>query len=165
MGGIGIWEMLAIVVLAILIYGKDLPVAARKAARAYGKIRRTLGDMKSEFQRHIPDEEIKSIQAEVSSEGDDEDPYAYPDSEDDMTDDGYPDEDPQGSEETEEEDSGNSEATEESREEENGEEDVRDEGSSEDSAMETEDSSEAPEKRKDGRDESSPGTAEPEIAG
>ena len=61
MGDIGFSELVAIVIIAILIYGKDLPQAARKLASLYSKFRRQLTDIKDEIQRQIPDEEIKSL--------------------------------------------------------------------------------------------------------
>jgi Tat protein translocase TatB subunit len=61
MGDIGFSELVAIVIIAILIYGKELPQAARKLASIYSKLRRQLTDIKDEIQRQIPDEEIKSL--------------------------------------------------------------------------------------------------------
>jgi Tat protein translocase TatB subunit len=60
MGDIGFSELVVIVIIAILIYGKDLPQAARKLASIYSKFRRQLTDIKDEIQRQIPVEEIKS---------------------------------------------------------------------------------------------------------
>ncbi len=60
MGDIGFSELVVIVIIAILIYGKDLPQAARKLASIYSKFRRQLTDIKDEISRQIPVEEIKS---------------------------------------------------------------------------------------------------------
>ena len=60
MGDIGFTELVAIVVIAILLYGKDLPQAARKLAGMYSRFRRHLSDIKDEIHRSIPDEEVKS---------------------------------------------------------------------------------------------------------
>jgi Tat protein translocase TatB subunit len=65
MGDIGFSELIAIVIIAILIYGKDLPQAARKMANLYTKFRRQLTDIKDELRRQIPDEEIKQINSAV----------------------------------------------------------------------------------------------------
>lgn len=59
MGEFGFSEMVLIVIVAIVIYGKDLPSAARKMAQVYNKLRRQLTDIKDEIQRQIPVDEIK----------------------------------------------------------------------------------------------------------
>lgn len=59
MGDIGFAEMVMIAIVAIIVYGKDLPQAARKMAGLYGKLRRHLSDIKDEFHRQIPREELK----------------------------------------------------------------------------------------------------------
>src|SRR5688572_27521790 len=66
MGDIGFSELVAIVIIAILIYGKDLPQAARKMANLYTKFRRQLTDIKDELRRQIPDEEIRSFESTVN---------------------------------------------------------------------------------------------------
>ena len=60
MGDIGFMELVAIVIIAILLYGKDLPQAARKLAGMYSRFRRHLTDIKDEIQRSIPEDEVKS---------------------------------------------------------------------------------------------------------
>jgi Tat protein translocase TatB subunit len=60
MGDIGFSELVVIVIIAILIYGKDLPQAARKMASIYSKFRRQLTDIRDEISRQIPAEEIKN---------------------------------------------------------------------------------------------------------
>lgn len=60
MGDIGFSELVVIVIIAILIYGKDLPQAARKMASIYSKFRRQLTDIKDEIGRQIPVDEIKN---------------------------------------------------------------------------------------------------------
>lgn len=67
MGDIGFSELVAIVIIAILIYGKDLPQAARKMANLYTKFRRQLTDIKDELKRQIPDEEIRDLNSTVNA--------------------------------------------------------------------------------------------------
>lgn len=55
-------ELLVIGVLAILVWGKQLPGAARKLARQYARFRRYLSEMRGEFERHAamePDEPVE----------------------------------------------------------------------------------------------------------
>jgi Sec-independent protein translocase protein TatA len=59
MGEFSFGELVVIVVVAILIYGRDLPQAARKMANLYGKLKRQLGDVREELQRQIPAEDLK----------------------------------------------------------------------------------------------------------
>jgi sec-independent protein translocase protein TatB len=58
MGDIGFSEMLVILVVAILAFGKDLPQVVRKVGRFVGKARRYLLDIKDEVQRQIPVEDF-----------------------------------------------------------------------------------------------------------
>lgn len=58
MGSLGFEEMIAIAIIAILVYGRDLPGAARKLAGFYSKLRRQLNDIKDEIQRQIPAEDM-----------------------------------------------------------------------------------------------------------
>lgn len=67
MGEFGFSEMVLIVIVAIVIYGKDLPSAARKMAQMYNKLRRQLSDIKDEIQRQIPVDEIKNEFNKVES--------------------------------------------------------------------------------------------------
>ncbi len=60
MGEFSFAELLVIVVIAILIYGKNLPQAARKLAGLYSRFRRHISDIKDEIQRQIPADEIQS---------------------------------------------------------------------------------------------------------
>ena len=57
MGSIGFGEMLLVLVVAILVYGKDLPRIARKVGRWYANLKRQMTDIKDEIVRQIPDEE------------------------------------------------------------------------------------------------------------
>jgi Tat protein translocase TatB subunit len=57
MGSIGFEEMLIVAIVAIVIYGRDLPSIARKAGKWYGKLKRQISDMKDEIVRQIPDED------------------------------------------------------------------------------------------------------------
>ncbi len=54
MGDIGFSEMIVLVIVSILVFGKDLPAVARKTGRVLGKVRRYLTDVKEEVQRQIP---------------------------------------------------------------------------------------------------------------
>jgi len=67
MGSIGFDEMLVVVVVAILVYGRDLPSVARKIGRWYSKLKRQLGDMKDDIIRQIPDEDGDEYKAPPSS--------------------------------------------------------------------------------------------------
>ncbi len=58
MGDLGFGELLVIGIIALLIYGKDLPQIARKFAYYYNKIRRHLNEMRDEISRQIPAENI-----------------------------------------------------------------------------------------------------------
>lgn len=60
MGDIGFTELVAIVIIAILLYGKDLPQAARKLAGVYSRFRRHLTDIKDDIKRSIPEDEVRS---------------------------------------------------------------------------------------------------------
>jgi len=56
MGSVGFDEMLIVAIVAILLFGRDLPQMARKAGRWYGKIKRQFSEMKDEIVRQIPEE-------------------------------------------------------------------------------------------------------------
>jgi Sec-independent protein translocase protein TatA len=66
MGDIGFSELVAIVIIAILLYGKDLPQAARKLAALYSKFRRQIADIKDEIHRQMPTEELKQLESLTS---------------------------------------------------------------------------------------------------
>src|SRR5258708_7290138 len=59
MEGFSFSEIILIIIIAIIIYGKDLPQAARKMATLYSKFKRQLADVREEIARQIPVEEIK----------------------------------------------------------------------------------------------------------
>ncbi len=50
-GGMGMQEMAIIGVIAILLFGKNLPNVARTLGKSYGDFRRGLSDIQSEFQK------------------------------------------------------------------------------------------------------------------
>lgn len=56
MGSIGFDELLIVVLVAIIAFGRDLPSVARKVGGWYSKFRRHVSDIKDELQRHIPEE-------------------------------------------------------------------------------------------------------------
>lgn len=60
MEGFSFGELFLIIIVAILIYGKDLPQAARKMATLYSKFRRQLNDVRDEIKRQIPMDEIEN---------------------------------------------------------------------------------------------------------
>jgi len=59
MDGFSFSEIVIIIIIAIIIYGKDLPQAARKMAQMYSKFKRQLADVRDEISRQIPMDEIK----------------------------------------------------------------------------------------------------------
>lgn len=59
MDGFSFSEIIIIIIIAIIIYGKDLPQAARKLATLYSKFKRQLSDVREEISRQIPMDEIK----------------------------------------------------------------------------------------------------------
>jgi Tat protein translocase TatB subunit len=60
MEGFSFSELILIVIVAIIIYGKDLPQAARKMATIYSKFKRQLNDVRDEIKRQIPMDEIEN---------------------------------------------------------------------------------------------------------
>ncbi|HZE99587.1 MAG TPA: fibronectin type III domain-containing protein [Planctomycetota bacterium] len=60
MEGFSFSELVLIVIVAIIIYGKDLPQAARKMATIYSKFKRQLNDVRDEIKRQIPMEELEN---------------------------------------------------------------------------------------------------------
>jgi Sec-independent protein translocase protein TatA len=60
MEGFSFSEIIVIIIIAIIIYGKDLPQAARKMATIYSKFRRQLADVREEIRRQIPMDEIEN---------------------------------------------------------------------------------------------------------
>ena len=59
MDGFSFSEIIIIIIIAIIIYGKDLPQAARKLATMYSKFKRQLSDVRDEISRQIPMDEIR----------------------------------------------------------------------------------------------------------
>jgi Sec-independent protein translocase protein TatA len=61
-------EIIVIIIIAIIIYGKDLPQAARKMAAIYAKFKRQLTDVREEIARQIPMDEIRdSVKIDLPS--------------------------------------------------------------------------------------------------
>ncbi|HLG42555.1 MAG TPA: hypothetical protein VI643_04250 [Planctomycetota bacterium] len=56
MGGIGFGEILLVLVIAIVIWGGELPKVARKAANYYVRLRNQLMQVRDEVIRQIPDD-------------------------------------------------------------------------------------------------------------
>jgi Tat protein translocase TatB subunit len=68
MEGFSFSEIILIIIIAIIIYGKDLPQAARKMATLYAKFKRQLSDVREEIKRQIPMDEIQdSLKVELPS--------------------------------------------------------------------------------------------------
>jgi Sec-independent protein translocase protein TatA len=59
MEGLSFSEIFVLIVIAVIIYGKDLPQAAGKLAKMYSKFKRQLWDVRQEIQRQIPMDEIE----------------------------------------------------------------------------------------------------------
>lgn len=57
MGGVDFWELVVILVIAILVWGEKMPSAARNAARWYSRFRRQMSLLREEIWRAIPEEE------------------------------------------------------------------------------------------------------------
>ena len=60
MEGFSFSELILIVIVAIIIYGKDLPQTARKMATLYAKFKRQLNDVRDEIKRQIPMDELEN---------------------------------------------------------------------------------------------------------
>jgi Tat protein translocase TatB subunit len=60
MEGFSFSELILIIIVAIIIYGKDLPQAARKMATIYSKFKRQLNDVRDEIKRQIPMDELEN---------------------------------------------------------------------------------------------------------
>lgn len=60
MEGFSFSELIVIGIIAIIIYGKDLPQAARKMATLYSKFKRQLSDVREEIKRQIPMDELEN---------------------------------------------------------------------------------------------------------
>jgi len=62
---IGFWELTTIAVIALLVIGPDkLPGVARTAGKWVGRARRFVGDVKSDIDREIKQEELKKAIAD-----------------------------------------------------------------------------------------------------
>jgi len=55
MGSLGFDELLVVIVVAILVFGKNLPQVARKVGQYYARFKRHISDLKDDFQRQVPD--------------------------------------------------------------------------------------------------------------
>jgi len=62
---IGFWELTTIAVIALLVIGPDkLPGVARQAGKWVGRARRFVGDVKSDIDRELKQEELKKAIAD-----------------------------------------------------------------------------------------------------
>ncbi len=87
MGGFGFDEIVLVILIAILAFGKDLPRVARKAGLFIKRARRYLLDIKEDIERQIPMEELdlqEDIDHAVNSplRSDSKEPLPYIPSED-----------------------------------------------------------------------------------
>jgi len=78
MDGFSFSEIIIIIIIAIIIYGKDLPQAARKLANLYSKFKRQLSDVRDEISRQIPMDEIKNTMNVDLASGPGGDPPSTP---------------------------------------------------------------------------------------
>ncbi|MCC9607759.1 twin-arginine translocase TatA/TatE family subunit [Blastopirellula sp. JC732] len=82
LGGLGMQEMMIVAVLAVLLFGKNLPSVARSLGRSYADFKKGLSDIQSEF--HSATKEVEdtvndrgySSKSVSSSNYDDYDDYA-----------------------------------------------------------------------------------------
>lgn len=56
MGGIGFFEIVLVLVIAVVVWGGRLPEVARKAANYYVRIRNQLTQVRDEVMRHVPED-------------------------------------------------------------------------------------------------------------
>ncbi len=57
MGSLGFDELLVVILVAIIVFGKNLPQVARKVGQYYSRFKRHISDLKDDFQRQMPDVE------------------------------------------------------------------------------------------------------------
>jgi TatA/E family protein of Tat protein translocase len=73
LAAIGTWEILLILLLALLLYGGRLPQVARSLGRGLFEFRRGLRELEEEIKQEIGvdelKEEIESVRQEVESQG------------------------------------------------------------------------------------------------
>jgi Sec-independent protein translocase protein TatA len=62
MGSLGFDELLVVILVAIIVFGKNLPQVARKVGQYYARFKRHISDLKDDFQRQMPDieEDVKA---------------------------------------------------------------------------------------------------------
>lgn len=66
MFGIGIGELLLIMLVALIVVGpKNLPEVARTLARVFGQLRRAGDDLKHDILLAAPLDDVKALQSEV----------------------------------------------------------------------------------------------------
>jgi Sec-independent protein translocase protein TatA len=56
MGSFGFEELLVVAIVAIIVWGENLPQIIRKAARYYAQLRAYLTQVRDEVIKHVPDE-------------------------------------------------------------------------------------------------------------
>lgn len=62
MGSIGFEEILMIIVVAIIVFGRDLPSMARQAGRLYTKAKNHVLNMRDELNRAVEEEERRKTE-------------------------------------------------------------------------------------------------------
>jgi len=68
---IGTFELILIVVLAIILYGKRLPEITRALGKGYQEFRKNVDNVKNDFQKQVEDSHSTSIQSETDSKNQD----------------------------------------------------------------------------------------------
>lgn len=71
MGDIGLGEIILVVIVALLLYGKDLPGAARKAGAAYSRFRSSMRDLQDKVMREVPEELEREMKEADAASGKD----------------------------------------------------------------------------------------------
>ena len=68
LGGLGPWEVIIILVVALQIFGHRLPDVARSAGKAVNEFKRGLKDVESDVNKVAKEEDSKPAQIETKDE-------------------------------------------------------------------------------------------------
>ena len=74
--GIGTMEFVALVILGILLYGKNLPTVARTIGRTVGEFRRHMRDVENQIQREAFHDEMRTMRERLTVGGEKRRPMA-----------------------------------------------------------------------------------------
>jgi sec-independent protein translocase protein TatA len=69
---IGTPELILIVVLAIILYGKRLPEITRALGKGYQEFKKNVDNVKNDFQKQVVDSDVVSKDVKCYSETDDQ---------------------------------------------------------------------------------------------